>query len=853
VFDRSAYTHGAIVDLWRFFLSNFKEEENKETSNFGPYFNQVLKMAADNTARFVLDYADLDRYVMDKAGKEKAHKVEDLCELILADPDEASDTLRTAVAEILLEVNPSYLSEIKHILRADFKGIPIIKEIPDLNMDDVGKPMKMDAIVLEADELERVRIDEHAWICTEGHVSYTYENKMPVKCRVVAEQVAEDEEPQKCHAVYFRHDDNLSKKTDYIELKVQQRLDRMDEKKRSVDIEMMAVGRDLTKFVIDELQLADYCTINGTVRLKKSRSRTKNDKDMAEIYLEASDIEIRPESALTEYDPQYAELVKLAVTSENEEADYEKLLRSVCPSFFATPGDPVKEALLLMLVGAEERKNRDNTRLRGEIQLLLLGDKGGGKSLLLKWAKSCRPRSFYTSGSKTSAVSLIGGMKPAEDDSKRSRLAVGIFGIADLVIIDELEKRKPEELDALAEPMQDSQSIHIGRALSIKNQDISVAVLAGANPTGSLAKYDITKDIFTNTKLPAWLLDRFDAIFIMRDIPNKAKDKALFDHIISTRKQGRTTRQFQEGMHDFKRLADDYYPIGYMKQWITYVRDTFHPQVADSPEALAVIEKFFHEYRKLNIRQPRTKEEQDNWSKDQEMPAVQWRTLQSLLRFAEASARAHHRNNVTKDDAERAVNIIRTSIASSGMNNFTEIKMIEDEVNEIENRVAAVADREETRKKVKDFNYDMRVFYKGIVGLSWKRCEMCHGDGFKEDDGTRRVCDVCDMEGGKREPFDFDRLKEYCKEKNVGPNMFKKMWMTALNTGQVSPNAIYPVLYDNNMKDDQKTISHMNLMREPLKFDNADALFIKAQKARNPELAEYIDKVVQSHEYEQDQ
>lgn len=803
-------------------------------------------MRNTGASRFVLDFTDLETYIAERQTDEKSEPIDVLRDLVLDEIDSARSSLRDAVGSLLAEVQPDYHAEVEKNLQADFKGIPIVKEIPDLNIDDVDRPINLNAIIMEADERGRTELLKSAWQCKDGHINYSDDEHKPPHC---VETFQDDEGKMvECGNQYMKEVKKLHQWIDYIEVKAQQRLDHIDEKKTSVDIEMKATGRDNTRFVVKKLRLADYTTINGVVRLNESRYKGHGGRKLADLYVEVMDIEIKPESLLTEYDPAYAGLVPLAVTEDNEDPDYEKLIRSVCPSYQGAEHDVIKEALLLLSVGSDQRKNRDGSRLRGEIQILLLGDKGTAKSLLLKWIKNIRPRAFYTSGSKTSAVSLVGGMK-AEDPSRPARVFVGIFGIADLVIIDELEKRKPEELDALAEPMQDSQSLHIGRRGENREQDIEVAVLAGANPADKLAKYDITKDIFTNTKLPAWLLDRFDCIFIMRDVPNRSRDEALFSHIVHTRKESKTRQQFESGKHDFKRLSDDYYPVGYMKQWTQYVRDTFHPAVADSPEALEIIHKFFNEYRKLNIRQPKSQEERDNWSKDYEMPAVQWRTLQSLLRFAEASARAHHRHKVLPKDALIAVNIIRTSIASSGMNNFSEIKMEEAEVNEIESRMNDVAQREFIRKQYRDANYDMKIFSQALARASWEKCTFCKGDGFKLDGNERVVCEYCEMEGGKPQPFDFSQIKEYCKEKNVLPNALNALWKQCITEKLIIADDNMPGLYWNKRKD-TGIIRFAELNKPRINIESADSLYVKALKAKNEPLREYIDKISDSQEYE---
>jgi replicative DNA helicase Mcm len=823
-----------------YFIRAFKDAEDKEKAGFGTYYNKVLGMRVEDTSRFVLDYMDLDQYIIDHPDSQ----MHSLTELVLQDPDEARQTLKQAVLELLAEVDADYHAEVAKTLRADIKGIPIVKEIPTLNVDDVDHPVRMDGVIIEADERISADIVKFCWRCDEGHYTYTNEDRPPNRCRGTYSEMGEFVE---CHSQYLIEVPKRNEKVDYIELKMQQRLDSRDEKRTSVDIDLVATGRDLTKFVMDKLHLADYTTINGVIRLDHKRIRGKGNRHIANLYLDATDIEIKPESSLIQYDPAYAELVKVTVNPETEDADYEKLLRSICPTYKATPNDPLVETSLLFLAGSDERKNRDGSRIRGEIQMLFLGDKGTAKSLILKWLAQCRDRSFYTSGSKTSAITLVGGMKPSTDPAKPARATVGIIGMADMVIIDELEKRKPEDLDVLAEPMQDSQSLHIGKSLQILHQDLSVAIAAGANPIGGLAKYDINKDIFTNTKLPAWLLDRFDVVFITRDIVSKVHDEAVFSHIINTRKQSKTRQQFEAGKHDFKRLADDFFPVGYMRQWIQYIRETFHPRVEDSQEAIDVIHAFFTEYRRLNIRKPNTKEERENWTKDNEMPAVHWRTLQSLLRLSEARARCCHRNNVTAQDAERAVNIIRASIASSGLNNLSEMQAVEQEINEIESRVNDVAQRELIKKQYRDANYDAKVFTEALVKLSWERCTFCRGDGFKFDGPERHVCEFCEMQGGKRIPFDLSMLKEICAGKRVLPRAFDGMWKRCLTERMIEPVEEMPGMYWNR-RDDSTIIKFIDTPKADIQYEDANSLYWKSLQAKNRKKREYIDEIDRNQE-----
>ena len=73
-----------------------------------------------------------------------------------------------------------------------------------------------------------------------------------------------------------------------------------------------------------------------------------------------------------------------------------KLYRSLAPEIFGL--DDVKEALLLLLVGGVTKTRKDGLRIRGDINILLMGDPGVAKSQLLKHISTVSPRAVYTTG-----------------------------------------------------------------------------------------------------------------------------------------------------------------------------------------------------------------------------------------------------------------------------------------------------------------------------------------------------------------------------------------------------------------------------------------------------------------------
>ncbi len=79
---------------------------------------------------------------------------------------------------------------------------------------------------------------------------------------------------------------------------------------------------------------------------------------------------------------------------------YEKLANSIAPEIYGH--DDIKKALLLLLVGGVD-KNPSGMKIRGNINVLLMGEPGVAKSQLLGFIDRLAPRSKYTSGSRGSS------------------------------------------------------------------------------------------------------------------------------------------------------------------------------------------------------------------------------------------------------------------------------------------------------------------------------------------------------------------------------------------------------------------------------------------------------------------
>ncbi|KAI3902911.1 hypothetical protein MKW92_027171 [Papaver armeniacum] len=204
------------------------------------------------------------------------------------------------------------------------------------------------------------------------------------------------------------------------------------------------------------------------------------------------------------------------------EADcYKNICSKVAPSIYGH--EDVKKSVACLLFGGSRKELPDGAKLRGDINILLLGDPSTAKSQFLKFVDKTAPIAIYTSGKGSSAAGLTASVI-RDNSSREFYLEGGAMVLADngVVCIDEFDKMRPEDRVAIHEAME-QQTISIAKAGITTVLNSRTAVLAAANPPSG--RYDDLKTAQDNIDLQTTILSRFDLIFIVKDVRLYSQDK----------------------------------------------------------------------------------------------------------------------------------------------------------------------------------------------------------------------------------------------------------------------------------------------------------------------------------------
>ncbi|KAL8845115.1 MAG: hypothetical protein Q9176_000283 [Flavoplaca citrina] len=364
---------------------------------------------------------------------------------------------------------------------------------------------------------------------------------------------------------------------------------------------------------------------------------------------------------------------------------FELLSQSLAPSIYGH--DHIKKAILLMLLGGMEKNLDNGTHLRGDINILMVGDPSTAKSQLLRFVLNTAPLAIATTGRGSSGVGLTAAVTSDKETGER-RLEAGAMVLGDrgVVCIDEFDKMSDIDRVAIHEVME-QQTVTIAKAGIHTSLNARCSVIAAANPI--YGQYDTHKDPHKNIALPDSLLSRFDLLFVVTDDIDDFRDRQISEHVLRMHRyrqpgteEGAPVREQQsqtlgvglDQEHDSSRPTDvfekfnvmlhagvtvttgrgnarkiEVLSIPFIKKYIQYAKSQRKP----------VLTKGAADHIVATYSALRNDELEGNQRKTSPMTA---RTLETLIRLATAHAKARLSHRVEERDAQAAEAILRFAL-----------------------------------------------------------------------------------------------------------------------------------------------------------------------------------------------
>ena len=603
-------TKSALSDKVKEFLTQFKD-----TIGSFSYVEQIDQMMSKHSKYIVVDYNDLVLFPIIES-----HFNED--------PDQILDAFSRAIKEILKERFPDYAEKIKHDIRARIANFPVQRSLRQINAEIITKMTSVSGMVVRSSEVKPLA-KEVTYKCLDKHISkFTLLDGMSLNASV------------KCQTPNCKHTSLaiIPKASRFIDFQIL-RLQELPEDLPPGQLPHY-VNVSIKQDLVDYARPGDRIVLTGIVRIEQERISgvSKSESALYRLRMDGNNVEFiggkgLKSSRRTEREEISPDEEKIVKSLAKNPDIYDRLIASFAPHI---RGHALfKEAILLLIVGSTQRVLTDGTKIRGDINVFLVGDPGTAKSEMLKFCARIAPRGLYTSGRGSTAAGLTAAV--VKDASGIFMLEAGavVLGDQGLVCIDEFDKMRPEDRSALHEVME-QQSASIAKGGIVATLNARTSILAAANPM--FGKYDIFKNIYENVNLPIPLLTRFDLVFIVRDIPSQEKDRKIAQHIISQHGSSGT---------DTTSLID----IDILTKYLSYAK---RGEPVLTKEAENLIMEFYLKMRNISG------EDKEN------MITITPRQLEGLIRLATARARLLLKNKVEGEDADRAIYLFNEMLKNSG-------------------------------------------------------------------------------------------------------------------------------------------------------------------------------------------
>ncbi len=570
------------------------------------YRSLIARAAAQQQESVLVDHSDLIAF-----DSELSH-------LIVEEPLKYLPALDRAAYKQLQIEDPAYAARIGEF-KARIYNLPEKLLIREIRARHLRKLVAIDGIMVRASAIKPI-IKVAVFKCRNCGAEYRVPQtssrlKVPERCKSI-----------QCRGRRVKFD-LVEEKSEYYDYQIVGIQEKPEDLPPGQLPRVIDVG--LKGDIVDRARPGDRVIVTGVLYAVQERGRDTPLKT-SRMYLDALSIETASKEPET-----------LQITPEEEKLFHEmakdanihqKLIESIAPSIYGL--DHIKKAIMLLLFGGRVKQFPDGVKVRGDIHILLVGDPGTGKSQLLRYAAAIAPRGLYTSGRGSTAAGLTAAV--VRDKGGGMVLEAGALVLADMGVccIDEIDKMRSEDRVAIHEAMA-QQTVSIAKGGIVATLNARTSILAAANPT--LGRYDPYNPFTDNVNLPITILSRFDLIFVLRDEPQLERDRRVASHILGLQSKSATS------------VAPPIKPE-ILKKYIAYAK-RFQPEL--TPRAAKLIEDFYLKMRSM-YQQTST-------------VTITARQLESLVRLAEARARAALRDYVTEEDVMDVIELVKKSLSEVGI------------------------------------------------------------------------------------------------------------------------------------------------------------------------------------------
>ena len=591
----------------------------------------------------------------------------DLADLLIEKPEEVIEAAQMAIKNIDPLVKDADIN-------IRFANLSNVIPLKTLLSKYIGTFVSADGIVRKTDEI-RPRIETGVFECR--GCMRLHEVEQSSGNRII--------EPSLCSECGGRSFRLLQEESKYIDTQTARMQEPLENLSGGTEPKQMLMV--LEDDLVDRLNPGDKVRITGTLKtFREERSgKFKN-------YIYVNHIE-----------PLEQEFEELQLSEEDEEKIielskdphiYDKIIKSTAPSIRGYRD--VKEAIALQLFGGAAKQLEDETKLRGDIHILIVGDPGIGKSQILKYVSRLAPRSIYTSGKGTTGAGLTAAAVRDELGGWSLEAGALVLGDQGNVCVDELDKMRSEDRSALHEALE-QQTVSIAKAGIMATLNSRCSVLAAANP--KFGRFDRFKVLADQIELPPPILSRFDLIWIVEDKPSRKGDSELAQHILNIHQSNTVDYEIEPDL---------------LRKYIAYARKNVNPVLSD--EANEVLKNFYVD----------TRNSSSNTEENSAVP-ITARQLEAIIRLAEACAKIKLKEVVEREDAKKAVRLQMASLKDAG---------VDPETGEIEADIVSGGRPKSERDKMSTLVDEIKLIeeeYNGQAPLTVLKSNMEEKHGVSED------------------------------------------------------------------------------------------------------------------------